>query len=122
MKTLVFADGTSLEFVDTSTVTYLQTVVNTYSEVDAIRNKFTEANLASVTFDGESYQDLIPVSCDANAEASESITISIVNAFKQDEEIKMLRKQVQDLEAQNAVLADKAEAADILLGNEEVES
>lgn len=127
-KVLTFHDGTQATFTDNSTITNLQTVLGTYAEVDPLRAKFTELNLEVVDFNGTEYKDLVPVSCNAIALPGENVSVSFINKFKDDARIAELEQQVAELEAENAELineneqlSDKAEAADILLGNEEVE-
>ena len=126
-KVLVFKDGNSITFTDNSTITDLQTVVANYAGVDGLRVEFTEENMSEVTFDNVVTKDLLPVCSTANANAEGNVTVHFINKFKADKEIQDLKAQVAELETQNQELineneqlSDKAEAADILLGNEEV--
>lgn len=121
-KILVFADGSSIEFTDNSYIDTLTTVVNSYAEVDTMRAKFTEANLTGATFNGEAVEGVVPVSSSAQADVEGGVTVTFFNSVKADAEVKALKQQVAQLQAENAELTDKAQAADILLGNEEVES
>lgn len=104
-KVLVFHDGTTAEFTDTSVAEDLVTVVESYEEVDALREKFTEENLVGATFDGNLLVALIPVSCDANAEYGENIVIHFYNRFKSD--IELIRDEQES----------QAEAIDFILMN-----
>lgn len=126
-KRLTFKDGKSFMFTDTSVITDLQTVVTDYAEVDSMRLEFTTYNLSDVTFDGEKYTGIVPISSKAGADAEGNITVHFINEYKASEEIQKLREQIVALETkntelinENAQLTDKAEAADILLGNKEV--
>lgn len=74
MKSLTLADGTVLEFTDTSTVYSLNGVYATYAEVDAIRPKFTRENLATVTFVDQAYHGLIPVGVSASSDMEGNVT------------------------------------------------
>ena len=121
-KILVFKDGTEITFADSSIITDLQTVTEDYADIDALRAKFTEDNLSEVIFDGTETTGLLPVLSTASADVDGNVTVHFINKFKTDVEIANLKAQVAELEAENATLSDKAEAADILLGNEEVES
>lgn len=123
-KVLTFKNGNSITFTDTSTITELQTVVTSYAEVDSMRLEFTTYNLSDVTFDSIRYTNIIPVSSTATANAEGNITVRFINEYKASEEVQKLKEQIAELEAENAELAneneqltDKAEAADILLGN-----
>lgn len=120
-KVLIFKNGQSVTFTDNSILTDLQTVVANYASVDGLRAEFTEENMSEITFDDVVYTDLLPVSSIASANAEGNVTVHFINRFRADKEIEELKAQVAELEAQNEQLSDKAEAADILLGNEEVE-
>lgn len=127
-KVLLFKDGSQLEFTSNSTASNLFAVVTSYSAIDNMRAKFTEENLEGATFDGVVLHDYIPVSSSATASAEGNITVNFVNALKSNAEIEELQKRITELEAENeslvtenANLSDKAEAADILLGNTEVD-
>ena len=58
-KTYKFADGTTYDFTDSSTVLDCVAVVKTFAELDAILEKFTEDNLKGATFDGAAAQHLV---------------------------------------------------------------
>lgn len=104
-KVLVFHDGTTAEFTDSSVATDLVTVVSTYAEVDALREKFTEENLIGAKFDDELLVALVPVSCDANAEVGGNVTVHFMNRFKS--EIELIRDEQES----------QAETIDFILMN-----
>lgn len=120
-KVLIFKDGNSVTFTDNSVITDLQTVVTNYASVDGLRAEFTEENLSEITFDDVVVTDLLPVLSTASANPEGNVTVHFINRFKADKEIEKLKAQVAELEAQNEQLTDKADAADILMGNKEVE-
>ena len=45
MKKLIFKDGTEVLFTDESTITNCVTILNSFAEVDVIRNEFTVTNI-----------------------------------------------------------------------------
>ena len=100
-KYLIFANGTQEEFTDSSTITNLFTVVDSYAAIDAMEANFTEENLNGATFDGESLENIVPVKCVAenNYPDSNVITLNFQNRYKTDVEI----LQEQMVEVQDAI-------------------
>ena len=117
-KILGLKDGTLLEFVDSSTISKLITVVENYSAVDSLRAKLTPNNLSSCEFDGVSYTDVILDEVSTIAKDYGNVQVAFLTKAKEVEE---LRGQIERLTELNEQLTDKANAADILLGNGEVE-
>lgn len=97
-KYLVFANGDTEEFTDTSTITNLSTVVTSYSAIDTMLANFTEENLVGATFDGETLETVVPVSCSAsNSYGSETaITVNFVNRYKTD--VELLQEQMTEVQ------------------------
>lgn len=96
MKKLIFKDGTEVLFTDESTITNCVTILNSFAEVDVIRNEFTVENLVGATFAGEPVTDIIPVSASANAAVGGNVTVTFTNRAKTREEI--LEEQVNELQ------------------------
>jgi hypothetical protein len=55
MKNLVLKDGSVIEFIDTSTLSSLVTVVNNFIDVENLRYQLSEDNLSECEFDGGTY-------------------------------------------------------------------
>lgn len=126
MKTLLLKDKTELSFEDASTISMLQATESSFGAVDSIKESLTAENLSEVTFDDVEYKDLTLGNITASAQQND---VSIIIELKTGEEAELerLTEQVEELEAENTSLraeneklSDKAMAADILLGNEEV--
>lgn len=120
MKSLTLKDGTVIQFTDGSFITSLTTVVETFNEVEEIRGLMTEDNLSECDFDGVTYTDIRLDTVTTIAKDYSNVQATFFTKTTADAEIEALKQQVANLEAENAQLSDKAEAADILLGNEEV--
>lgn len=67
-QTLVFTNGNKYEVDSTSSITYMTLTVAKFSYVDAINNDFTEENMRSVTLNGTSYSEIIPLTLCATRE------------------------------------------------------
>ena len=67
-QTLVFTNGNKYEVDITSSITYMSLTVAQFSDVDAISNDFTEENMRSVTLNGASYSEIIPLALNATKE------------------------------------------------------
>lgn len=126
MKILILKDKTELYFEDDSTLSMLQITESSFSLVDSIKESLTTENLSEVTFDDVEYKDLTLGNITASAQ-HDDVSIIIELKTQQEAELDRLTEQVEQLEAENTslkaeneMLSDKAEAADILLGNEEV--
>lgn len=124
MKTLVLKDKTELNFSDSSELSMLQTTESSFSLVDSIKESLTVENLSDCTFDEVEYRNLTLGNITASAHGDE-VSIIVELKTEQDQEIERLTAEVEQLETENAALivenenlSDKAEAADILLGNE----
>lgn len=74
-QTLVFTNGNKYEVDSTSSITYMSLTVAQFSDVDAISNDFTEENMRSVTLNGASYSEIIPLTLCA---AREDTVIRVV--------------------------------------------
>ena len=122
MKTLTLKDGSTIQFTDGSFITSLTTVVDTFDKVEDIRGLMTEDNLSECEFDGVAYSDILLDTVTTIAKNYSNVQATFFTKTTAEAEVEALKQQVATLEAENAQLADKAEAADILLGNEEVES
>lgn len=126
MKTLILKDKTELFFEDSSTISMLQATESSFGAVDSIKESLTAENLSEVTFDDVEYKDLTLGNITASAQ-HDDVSIIIELKTQEEAELERLTEQVEELEAENTslkaeneMLSDKAEAADILLGNKEV--
>lgn len=126
MKSLVLKDKTELYFEDSSILSLLQATESSFSAVDSIKESLTPDNLSECIFDDVEYKDLTLGNITASG-MNEEVSVIIELKTPQDAELDRLTEQVRQLEtentslkAENEMLSDKAEAADILLGNKEV--
>lgn len=120
MKTLVLKNGISLQFTDNSSITNLIAVVSNFTGVDDLRNVMTEDNLSQCNFDGIEYTDVVIDTVSTISKGYGNVQVTFFTKTTSDSEIEALKQQVAELQEVNANLSDKAEAADILMGNEEV--
>ena len=134
MKNLVLKDGSVVEFIDTSTLSSLVTVVNNFTDVENLRFQLSQENLSECEFDGIAYTDVTLKTVIASADAYGSVQVAFYMATTETAEIEALKQQLSVLQTENATLidenqalidenetlTDKADAADILLGNVEV--
>ena len=134
MKNLVLKDGSVIEFIDTSTLSSLVTVVNNFTDVENLRYQLSEDNLSECEFDGVTYTDVMLKTVIASADAYGNVQVAFYMATTETAEIEALKQQISVLQTENATLidenqalidenetlTDKADAADILLGNVEV--
>jgi len=86
-KVLSLRNHADITFTDSSTVTDMVTVVESFTEVDALREKFTEENLKGATFDGESFRNVVPVGVTTDAEITGNITVHFINRVKTHDEL-----------------------------------
>lgn len=106
MKVLKLLDGYVLNVSDESSITYLQTSVATFAEIDNIKAEFTEANFKRVELDGVVYTSIIPMSL--TVEDGDMIRVALTTR-------ELSRDEVRDMEIselQNAVM----ELAEIIGG------
>ena len=134
-------DGSTIEFTNDSTITHLTTVVLNFGLVNGLLNTMTEDNLSQCQFDGVDYTDVVLDTVTTFSKGYGNVQVTFLTKTESDEEIESLRQQVAELENQNQslvsenetltnenqelinenmALSDKAEAADILMGIEEV--
>ena len=77
MKTLVFADSTTLEVNDESSITSVICDVASFNEVEAISSRFTKENLKKGTLGGSAFSSMIPEGVAAvKTESAVRVTIS----------------------------------------------
>lgn len=105
-QTLVFTNGNTYEVDITSSITYMTLTVAQFSDVDAISNDFTEENMRSVTLNGTSYSEIIPLT---------------LGAVKEDEGVKVvLQTRIKTFEEKvSEVLNEHADALMELAGGME---
>ena len=84
-QTLVFTNGNKYEVDSTSSITYMSLTVAQFSDVDAISNDFTEENMRSVTLNGTSYSEIIPLTLCA-AREDEVVKVVLQTRVKTFEE------------------------------------
>lgn len=85
-QTLVFTNGNKYEVDSISSITYMSLTVAQFSDIDAISNDFTEENMRSVTLNGTSYSEIIPVTLCA-AKEDTGIRVVLQTRVKTFEEI-----------------------------------
>lgn len=120
MKTLVLKNGTALQFTDNSNISNLMTVVQTFTDVDNLRSLMDEDNLSQCTFEGIDYTDIVLDTVTTLSRGYGNVQVTFLTKTTSDSEIEALKQQIAELQEANANLSDKADAADILMGNEEV--
>ena len=104
-KTMKFTDGTTYDFTDSSTALDCVAVMQTFAELDAILEKFTEDNLKGATFDGVSVQHLVPVSAKAETDG-ENVVAHFANRVKGQDEINA--EQISELQKAVAGIVEGA--------------
>lgn len=104
-KTYKFADGKTIDFTDSSTALDCVAVVQTFAELDAIREKFTEDNLKGAEFDGSPAQHLVPVSVMAETDG-ENVVAHFISRVKSMDEINA--EQISELQEALAAIAEGA--------------
>lgn len=95
-KILVFSNGVSKEFTDTSTISDCVTVLSNCADIDAIRALFTADNLKGATFDGKIVENIVPVKVTAEAETDGNVTVHFLTRSKTDMEI--VKEQITELQ------------------------
>lgn len=120
MKTLILRDGSGIQFTDNSFITNLVTVVSDFNAVDSLLDRMTEYNLSECTFNGVNYTDIIIDTVTTLSKGYGNVQVTFLTKTSSDAEIEALKQQIAELQEANANLSDKAEAADILMGNGEV--
>lgn len=103
MKTLTLNNETSFNFTDESTILALVTVLDTFTEVDEIRDAMTEENLAGATFDGETVENIIPLAISARADADGKVVVNFTNREKT--EVEIMKDEITELQAALAEIA-----------------
>ena len=104
-KTMKFKDGKTYDFTDSSTALDCVAVVQTFSELDAIRAEFTEDNLRGAEFDGAAVQHLVPVSAKAETDGG-NITAHFTSRVKGQDEINS--EQISELQEAMATIVEGA--------------
>lgn len=104
-KTMKFTDGTTYDFTDSSTVLDCVAVVKTFSELDAIRAKFTEDNLKGATFDGIALGHIVPLGVTAGTDG-DNITAHFTSRVKSLDEVNA--EQISELQEALAAIAEGA--------------
>ena len=127
MKVLRLKDGTCIQFTNNSSINNLITVVSTFDVIESLRTSLSQDNLSECNFDGKDYTDILLNSVSAFANDYGNVQTTFSMKSSSDAEIEELKQKVQELTDENKELikrndklSDKAEAADILMGNEEV--
>lgn len=98
MKTLVFKDGSSFNFTDTSTIEKLTTVVETLAEVDELTKLFTTENFIGGTFDGKEIKSLVADGIDATKSVEDKNYVVTLSARTKTRE-ESLEERVAELES-----------------------
>lgn len=104
-KTMKFKDGKTYDFTDSSTALDCVAVVQTFAELDAIRDEFTERNLKGATFDGVTVEYLVPVSAKAETDG-ENVVAHFANRVKEQDEINA--EQISELQEAIANIVEGA--------------
>lgn len=98
MVTVIFVDGTSVEFEAGSNSISLVKKVSTLAELDSIRGLFTQDNIEGMQIDGVSVDNVVPVGmtiASTPADATE-ITAVFTNRAKTDLEILQEEQEAQN--------------------------
>ena len=103
MKTLTLNNETTFNFTDESTILSLVTVLDTFAEVDEMREALTEENLAGATFDGETVENIVPVVCYGRAEVDGKVVVTFSNRVKT--EVEIMSEQITELQEAMAEIA-----------------
>lgn len=103
-KYLVFKNGQTEEFTDNSTITNLFMVVPNYATIDVMQANFTTENMVGATFDGESIENIVPVTTVATNELNGNITVNFKNRYKTD--VELLQEQMVEVQEAIAELAN----------------
>ena len=101
-KTLVFADGTSINCDDISSITNVVVTAADFAAAQVIYAKFTESNLKHVTFDGTVYTAIKKIGATAVAGA-DTVTLTVscrTVTFEENE-----TNQITELQKAHAELA-----------------
>lgn len=87
MKTLTFKNTKTVDFVESSTLDSLVTVVSSFADLDAIRKEFMTAdNLIGGTFDGETVAQRVYTGVTTSAKADGDISATFTTRpFTHDE-------------------------------------
>lgn len=95
MKTLIFKDGTDVNFSDVSTILDCVLVATSFAEVDEVREKFTEENLKGAKFEGERVENIVPTGVSAQVNGN-----NIVAHFTstQRSEVDVITEQIVELQ------------------------
>lgn len=110
MKTLTFADNTSIQVADNSTISEIMIVVGSYAEVDSLAPRFTTANMVKVVLGDETFHNIIPTSVTVSGD--ENIISRFFTRTQTTEEI--IANQAQQITELQEVVAE------LINGDEEV--
>ena len=66
MKTVTFVDGTTLNALDDSNVAQIRIPVESFGDVDTLKETFTKANMETLTIGAEEFHQVNPISVSAN--------------------------------------------------------
>ena len=84
---LVLNDQTEIVLADESTALDCVTVLNSFAEIDDLREKFTEDNVNGATLNGVVLENIVPVGLKAEAAHDGGVTVHFVSRKKTYEEI-----------------------------------
>lgn len=102
-KTMKFKDGKTYDFTDSSTALDCVAVVQTFTELDAIRAEFTEDNLNGSTFDGVVLVNVVTLSVTAWTDG-DNITAHFKSRTKSIDEINA--EQISELQEAMATIVE----------------
>jgi hypothetical protein len=86
MKTLVFADASTISVNDESSISCIICTVSSFNDIQALYTKFTEENMKRVTLDGASYTGIIPTGATASANSNGTVNATFTSRTMSAEE------------------------------------
>lgn len=113
MKEVTFTNGEKLNVNDESSITFMSLSVDTFAEVDMIKEQITVENMKTVTIDGTVYTEILPTGIKAETD-NDTVKVVIQTREKTFEE-----KVSEVLTEQSDAIMELAELATLytVLGN-----
>lgn len=85
MKEVTFTNGEKLNVNDESSITFMSLSVDTFAEVDMIKEQITVENMKTVTIDGTVYTEILPTGIKAETD-NDTVKVVIQTREKTFEE------------------------------------
>lgn len=103
MKTLVFADASSISVNDESSISCIICTVSSFNDIQSLYAHFTEENMKRVTLDGTTYTGIIPTGANAVANSNGTVNATFTSRVMSFEE--NMSNQITELQAAVAEIA-----------------